>query len=36
MHGDPAAMQTRGNVNHLLSFNSTELAALFKKEFLLM
>ena len=36
MHGDPAAIQTRGNVNHLLSFNSTELAELFKKEFLLM
>ncbi|WP_231901230.1 phospholipase D-like domain-containing protein, partial [Prochlorococcus sp. MIT 1303] len=36
MHGDPAAMQTRGNVNHLLSFNSSELAELFKKEFLLM
>ena len=36
MHGDPAARQTRGNVNHLLSFNSTELAELFKKEFLLM
>ncbi len=36
MHGDPAAIQTRGNVNHLLCFNSTELAALFKKEFLLM
>ncbi|WP_369818689.1 phospholipase D-like domain-containing protein, partial [Prochlorococcus sp. MIT 1303] len=29
-------MQTRGNVNHLLSFNSSELAELFKKEFLLM
>ncbi len=36
MHGDPAARQTRGNVNHLLSFKSTELAELFKKEFLLM
>ena len=36
MHGDPAAIQTRGNVNHLLSFNSTELAELFKKEFRLM
>ncbi len=36
MHGDPAAIQTRGNVNHLLSFKSTELAELFKKEFLLM
>ncbi|KZR66016.1 hypothetical protein [Prochlorococcus sp. MIT 1306] len=36
MYGDPAAIQTRGNVNHLLSFNSRDLAELFKKEFLLM
>jgi len=36
IHGDAGAWQTRGNVNHLLRFNSAELAELFKKEFLLM
>ncbi|MFL0779844.1 MAG: phospholipase D-like domain-containing protein, partial [Prochlorococcus sp.] len=36
IHGDAGARKTRGNVNHLLRFDSTELAELFKKEFLLM
>ena len=33
VHGDGGAQRTRGNVNHLLSIQSTELAALFKEEF---
>ena len=33
VHGDGGAPRTRGNVNHLLSIQSTELAALFKEEF---
>ena len=33
VHGDGGAPRTRGNVNHLLSIQSTELAHLFRKEF---
>ncbi|MBC1261855.1 phosphatidylserine/phosphatidylglycerophosphate/cardiolipin synthase family protein [Synechococcus sp. BSF8S] len=33
IHGDPGAPRTRGNVNHLLRFESKELAALFSQEF---
>lgn len=33
VHGDGGASRTRGNVNHLLSITSTELAAVFKEEF---
>jgi phosphatidylserine/phosphatidylglycerophosphate/cardiolipin synthase-like enzyme len=33
MHGDPDAPSTRGNVNHLLRLQSTELAGLFREEF---
>jgi phosphatidylserine/phosphatidylglycerophosphate/cardiolipin synthase-like enzyme len=33
IHGDADAPETRGNVNHLLRFESSELAALFAAEF---
>ena len=33
VHGDGGAPRTRGNVNHLLSITSTELAAVFQEEF---
>ena len=33
VHGDGGAPRTRGNVNHLLSIQSTELAAVFQEEF---
>ena len=33
MHGDPDNDRSRGNVNHLLSFESRELATLFEREF---
>jgi phosphatidylserine/phosphatidylglycerophosphate/cardiolipin synthase-like enzyme len=33
IHGDPGDGRTRGNVNHLLRLQSTELAALFNAEF---
>lgn len=33
IHGDGGAPRTRGNVNHLLSIQSTELAHLFREEF---
>jgi phosphatidylserine/phosphatidylglycerophosphate/cardiolipin synthase-like enzyme len=33
IHGDPDDPSTRGNVNHLLRFDSPELAALFTAEF---
>jgi len=33
VHGDPDDPRTRGNVNHLLRFDSAELAALFVEEF---
>ena len=33
MHGDAGASQSRGNVNHLLSIRSSELAELFRDEF---
>ena len=33
LHGDAGAPQTRGNVNHLLSIDSAELAAVFREEF---
>jgi len=33
IHGDPDDGRTRGNVNHLLRLQSTELAALFSAEF---
>ena len=33
VHGDGGAPRTRGNVNHLLSIQSTELAHLFREEF---
>lgn len=33
IHGDGGAPRTRGNVNHLLSIQSPELAALFAEEF---
>jgi len=33
IHGDPGDPRTRGNVNHLLRFESEELAALFAAEF---
>jgi phosphatidylserine/phosphatidylglycerophosphate/cardiolipin synthase-like enzyme len=33
VHGDPDDPRTRGNVNHLLRFESSELAALFVEEF---
>ena len=33
MHGDAGASRSRGNVNHMLSIGSTELAALFRNEF---
>lgn len=33
VHGDPDDPRTRGNVNHLLRFDSTELAGLFVEEF---
>ncbi|WP_371639348.1 phospholipase D-like domain-containing protein [Synechococcus sp. UW179A] len=33
MHGDAAAPRSRGNVNHLLSIRSAELAGLFREEF---
>ena len=33
LHGDAEAPQTRGNVNHLLSIDSAELAAVFREEF---
>ncbi|WP_186541313.1 phosphatidylserine/phosphatidylglycerophosphate/cardiolipin synthase family protein [Synechococcus sp. BIOS-E4-1] len=33
MHGDAGAARSRGNVNHLLSIRSPELAGLFREEF---
>ena len=33
IHGDARAPQTRGNVNHLLRFDSPELTAVFAEEF---
>jgi len=33
MHGDAGAPRTRGNVNHLLRIDSTDLAAIFTAEF---
>ncbi|MEY3767525.1 MAG: hypothetical protein RLZZ11_595 [Cyanobacteriota bacterium] len=33
IHGDPGAPRSRGNVNHLLRFDSAELAALFSADF---
>lgn len=33
VHGDPDDRRTRGNVNHLLRFESQDLAQLFSKEF---
>ncbi|MFN9547066.1 MAG: phospholipase D-like domain-containing protein [Cyanobacteriota bacterium] len=36
VHGDPDDSRTRGNVNHLLRFDSAPLAALFAEEFLRM
>jgi phosphatidylserine/phosphatidylglycerophosphate/cardiolipin synthase-like enzyme len=33
LHGDAGRPSTRGNVNHLLRFNSPELASVFRKEF---
>jgi phosphatidylserine/phosphatidylglycerophosphate/cardiolipin synthase-like enzyme len=33
MHGDAGASRSRGNVNHLLSIRSSELAELFRDEF---
>ena len=33
IHGDAGAPRTRGNVNHLLSIQSTELANVFREEF---
>ena len=33
IHGDPDNDRTRGNVNHLLRFESPELATLFEREF---
>lgn len=33
LHGDVGAPNSRGNVNHLLSIESTELAAMFRQEF---
>lgn len=33
MHGDPEDPRTRGNVNHLLRFDSPALAAVFAEEF---
>ena len=33
LHGDAGAPQTRGNVNHLLSIDSAELASVFREEF---
>ena len=33
MHGDAGASRSRGNVNHLLSIRSSELARLFQEEF---
>ena len=36
IHGDAGATQTRGNVNHLLRFHSSELAKVFCREFQVM
>ena len=36
IHGDAGARQTRGNVNHLLRFESSAMAALFADDFLRM
>ena len=36
IHGDPDDPRTRGNVNHLLRFESTALAALFQQDFATM
>jgi phosphatidylserine/phosphatidylglycerophosphate/cardiolipin synthase-like enzyme len=36
IHGDAGARQTRGNVNHLLHFESRAMAALFAEDFLRM
>jgi len=36
LHGDAGSPRTRGNVNHLLSFDEAALAALFRAEFLQM
>ncbi len=33
IHGDAGASRSRGNVNHLISIESTELAEVFRKEF---
>ncbi len=33
LHGDAGATQTRGNINHLLSIQSSTLASLFRDEF---
>ncbi len=33
MHGDAGASRSRGNINHLLSIRSSELAGLFRAEF---
>ena len=33
IHGDAGAPRTRGNINHLLRFDSPELAAVFAAEF---
>ena len=36
IHGDAGKASTRGNVNHLLRFDSPELAAVFRREFELL
>ena len=36
VHGDAGSARSRGNVNHLLSFDAPDLAALFRSEFLQM
>ena len=36
VHGDAGQPSSRGNVNHLLRFNSPELASVFRKQFTLM
>ena len=33
MHGDANRLKTRGNVNHMLRFQSSDLASLFEQEF---
>ena len=33
LHGDAGQLSSRGNVNHLLQINSSELASLFRQEF---